>query len=386
MFIKRSSQSALISIRNLRLASTSSSNPAASTINKPITSNQLPSSQLIKSNREPLKHKAKKSKSSSTSTSITSTLSLNDSNKITNSLKTTNILTNNINNKSNILTELNLLNSNNLNNNNKNNPSSGKAIALSTAESYNIPSLAKTLSLLNINAINLLGEAIYLPKWSPETITSTYSMEVEVGEIFVFESGSIVSWGLSSESLEIFLRKVIRSGPELSDGSESSLLLPLEFVEKNRYAEAESEVLEYWIEPNSPTRMQGDSIYLNSSPGTGMNSNSKSSNSSTSDSSSDSSNKERENLLARLAFSAGMSRVTKLGVYEEQFDEFAAGIASIPLQLEQVSFTFTFSVSPRSFSFPASFRFPASSLSILINLYCTVSFYRDQNHQLKKQI
>lgn len=30
-----------------------------------------------------------------------------------------------------------------------------------------------------------------------------------------------------------------------------------------------------------------------------------------------------KDLLARLAFSAGMARVTKLGVYEEQLDEFA---------------------------------------------------------------
>jgi len=43
-----------------------------------------------------------------------------------------------------------------------------------------------------------------------------------------------------------------------------------------------------------------------------------------------------KDLLERLAFSAGMARVTKLGVYEEQFDEFAEGVAGIPKLLESV--------------------------------------------------
>ena len=46
--------------------------------------------------------------------------------------------------------------------------------------------------------------------------------------------------------------------------------------------------------------------------------------------------KPNAELLARLAFSAGMARVTKLGVYEEQFDEFAEGIRLIPKLLESV--------------------------------------------------
>mgnify|MGYP001571799512 FL=1 len=41
-------------------------------------------------------------------------------------------------------------------------------------------------------------------------------------------------------------------------------------------------------------------------------------------------------LLARLAFSAGMARTTKLAVYEEAFDEFAEGSAGIPKLLESV--------------------------------------------------
>lgn len=43
-----------------------------------------------------------------------------------------------------------------------------------------------------------------------------------------------------------------------------------------------------------------------------------------------------KDLLERLAFSVGMARVTKLGVYEEQFDEFAEGVSDIPKLLQSV--------------------------------------------------
>lgn len=42
-------------------------------------------------------------------------------------------------------------------------------------------------------------------------------------------------------------------------------------------------------------------------------------------------------LLARLAFSAGMARTTKLGVYEEAMDAYAEGVAGIPKLLESGS-------------------------------------------------
>lgn len=72
-----------------------------------------------------------------------------------------------------------------------------------------------------------------------------------------------------------------------------------------------------------PTRMTGDALYLSSAPASSPPSSEVT--------------KPNAELLARLAFSAGMARVTKLGVYEEQFDEFAEGIRSIPKLLESVS-------------------------------------------------
>jgi len=77
---------------------------------------------------------------------------------------------------------------------------------------------------------------------------------------------------------------------------------------------------------HSPTRMSGDSILLSSPPSASLPSTSTTTTSTPS-----------KDLLERLAFSAGMARVTKLGVYEEQFDEFAEGVSDIPKLLQSVS-------------------------------------------------
>ncbi|GAA6028774.1 hypothetical protein JCM8097_007388 [Rhodosporidiobolus ruineniae] len=200
----------------------------------------------------------------------------------------------------------------------------GRAIALTTAESYDTAQLLQNLESKGLleGAVNLVGEAILLPRWSPASSTffdADAAAEVdsqaaqEVGEVYIFESGTIVLWGLDMKAAETFLRKVIRGG----EGG---------FVEEGRYAEPETEVLEYWV-GKGPTRMSGDSIHLSSAL-------------------SFASSPVAENgtpappskeLLERLAFSAGMARVTKLGVYEEQFDEFAEGVAGIPKLLQSGS-------------------------------------------------
>lgn len=71
--------------------------------------------------------------------------------------------------------------------------------------------------------------------------------------------------------------------------------------------------------------MSGDSIHLATEPSTPLDS-----------PPADSTAPPSKDLLERLAFSAGMARVTKLGVYEEQFDAFAEGVAGIPKLLESV--------------------------------------------------
>lgn len=120
----------------------------------------------------------------------------------------------------------------------------GQAIALSSAERYDTTALLKGLQALNLldGAVNLLGEAILLPRWSPAASDLTQlSATDEVGEVFIFESGTIVTWGLSLASTETFLRKVIRGGGVQTGGED------LGWVEQGRYTETETEVLEYWI-------------------------------------------------------------------------------------------------------------------------------------------
>ncbi|GAA5926986.1 RMD1 family protein [Sporobolomyces koalae] len=204
-------------------------------------------------------------------------------------------------------------------------PSHGKAIALTTAESYDTRVLLKGLEHLGLlgNAVNLLGEAILLPRWSPATSASGAG-QPEVGQVFIFESGTIVLWGLSMHAAEHFLKTVIRGATRSSD------LEPFGgWVEQGRYNEPETEVLEYWI-GNGPTRMSGDSIHLSTAPSFTLESTSCASSSSMPSTPS-------QDLLERLAFSAGMARVTKLGVYEEQFDEFAEGVSDIPKLLQSGS-------------------------------------------------
>ncbi|GAA5987511.1 hypothetical protein JCM10908_001984 [Rhodotorula pacifica] len=210
-------------------------------------------------------------------------------------------------------------------------PADGKVIALTTAESYDTAELLQRLQAMGLleDAVNLVGEAVLLPNWTPAAVTffdsdtaaggaTSAATLQEHGEVYVFESGTIVVWGLSMDAAEVFLRKVIRGAGGASSG----------FVEVGRYAEPETEVLEYWV-ADGPTHMSGDSIHLSSPPSEEVSASSAASSSSPATPS--------KALLERLAFSAGMARVTKLGVYEEQFDAFAEGVAGIPKLLESGS-------------------------------------------------
>ncbi|SGZ25870.1 BQ5605_C024g09787 [Microbotryum silenes-dioicae] len=216
-------------------------------------------------------------------------------------------------------------------------PSDGLVVALTSAEHYDTVALVKSLQSLGLldRAINLLGEAVYLPQWSPPSLDGHPK---ETGQIFVFESGTIVSWGLSQAGTEAFLRTVIRgggnaSGPASTASTNASTKVEtmlresrIGWVEQGRYNEFETEVLEYWT-GKSQTRMQGDAVHLS---GSLMEISSTTSPQSTP-------SRPSKDLLARLAFSAGIARVTKLGVYEEAFDTFASHVASIPKLLESGS-------------------------------------------------
>lgn len=130
-------------------------------------------------------------------------------------------------------------------------PADGKVIALTTAESYDTAELLQRLQAMGLleDAVNLVGEAVLLPRWSPAAATffdadsaagaASAATLQEHGEVYVFESGTVVLWGLSMDAAEVFLRKVIRGGTHASASTG--------FVEVGRYAEPETEVLEYWV-------------------------------------------------------------------------------------------------------------------------------------------
>lgn len=129
-------------------------------------------------------------------------------------------------------------------------PADGKVIALTTAESYDTAELLQRLQAMGLleDAVNLVGEAVLLPNWTPAAATffdpdmaaggvASAATLQEHGEVYVFESGTVVLWGLSMDAAEVFLRKVIRGSSNTANG----------FVEVGRYAEPETEVLEYWV-------------------------------------------------------------------------------------------------------------------------------------------
>lgn len=226
----------------------------------------------------------------------------------------------------------------------------GLAIALSTAESYSTPALLQSLQVRGLlvsdssspatkGAVNLLGECIFIPRWSTSSLPQEGSSPEtsETGEVFIFESGTIVTWGLSRAGAEAFLSTVIRN----ADQGGSSMA-----IEDEPYTESEMEMLKYWVVEDEMTSMYGDSIYLGATPAAaspdplGLLS---------------STAPPDPELLARLAFSSGMARVSKpellraareqtahtcaakLGVYERQFEDFSDRVGHIAGSLANVS-------------------------------------------------
>lgn len=97
-------------------------------------------------------------------------------------------------------------------------------------------------------------------------------------------------------------------------------------MERGRQLEPEMELLHYQIEEGTETRMVGDQLILSARPTPPAKSNGTSSTSVIND-----------DLLERLAISSAMSRVTKLGLYEGKFENYAVGVAGIAAALESGS-------------------------------------------------
>lgn len=133
-----------------------------------------------------------------------------------------------------------------------------KVVSLASCDSFDLAALLQGLKAAQLlpGALNLVGSAIYIPRYSVAAAkVEGDGMEEspETGELFIFEGGSIVGWGFPSpRGVETFLRKVIRGGDSSSGTSP--------FIEKGRALETEMEVLSYVVDPSAPYQMLGDIV------------------------------------------------------------------------------------------------------------------------------
>lgn len=245
----------------------------------------------------------------------------------------------------------------------------GQAISFSTAERYDIDTLRKSLwdhKLLGrgdgFDAMNLMGEAIWIPKWPVEEASSSNnsvtiatnngsSNENEKspqqqsdtsGEIFIFETGSFVSWHMSPADAQAFADEVLKK----SD-------IP---VEIEPYAEPQVEAMGFVVQSGEKTGVKEDMIVIGTTsealqPENDITRDSQASPPlataidplpnaskgafSLSASSTSASQvgwmgpfahrqtilpRSEDDLRARLSLSSGLARSTKLAVYEEMLD------------------------------------------------------------------
>lgn len=176
----------------------------------------------------------------------------------------------------------------------KRGPPDGQAIAFSTAERYDIDALRKALWNKNLlgrgdgkDAVNLMGEAIWIPSWplppppgssmngSSETFDDSHGHQDqnggagsnhpsalspspgtagEAGEIFVFETGSFVSWHMTEAEALSFVREVLRG----NDGTEPP-------VEVERYPEMQTEAMDFTVQSGETTGVKDDLIVIGTS-------------------------------------------------------------------------------------------------------------------------
>lgn len=205
--------------------------------------------------------------------------------------------------------------------------------AYATAGSYNFETLIASGRLPPQWQLIEDGNVIYIPHWparppslsnsSPSSSTSTAPAYIDgVGEAFIFRSGSYVTWGISHEQSRKFLRSVIRGRPS-SGGS----------AEVEAYAEIGDEGMEYVLAEDQITRVVGDVIVIGQQPraqeeleGDYLG-----------DSSAISGEPEEPDwtpMLARLAFSQGLSRSARLSVQEAALTKYLEEVADMPARLE----------------------------------------------------
>ncbi|CCF50800.1 hypothetical protein NDA11_001766 [Ustilago hordei] len=244
-------------------------------------------------------------------------------------------------------------------------PTTGEVYAWATAHSYSFSELVMSGRLPPNYQIFEDNEVIHIPQWPvPSTPGSTSKVNDHAaagsslgrGEVFIFRSGSYVTWGLDEEQSQRFLRNVIQ-GRDLQYQ-----------VEVGRYPQIGDEAMDYLYASSQLTRAQGDIIVIGQPPKTfdaeaessseeatpveetesceGTPSTTTSQNPSPDATSSTPSSgaapstpytsfgTEWTPTLARLAFSQGLARSARLSVQESALSRFLSTISTIPAQLE----------------------------------------------------
>jgi len=135
--------------------------------------------------------------------------------------------------------------------------------------------------------------------------------QLDHGDLFVFPSGTVVAWNVSER---VALRLVERILPPAAINSQSSSM------------DIESEDLEYIEDPTkSHSAIYGDTIVLGTKP-----EEDEAGNEGESSPAEDDQSPEADLVLAKIAFSSGLARSTKLAVLERLTDAYFASTRSIP--------------------------------------------------------
>lgn len=149
---------------------------------------------------------------------------------------------------------------------------------------------------------------------NPATVTLKEERDQqEHGDVFIFPSGTVVAWNVPER---LALRLVEQILPPAAVNSQSGTV------------ELEKENLEYIEDPTkSRSAIYGDTIVLGTKPEEDSN---EDSNEGESSSTEDRQSPEADLVLAKIAFSSGLARSTKLAVLERLTDAYFASTRSIP--------------------------------------------------------
>jgi uncharacterized Rmd1/YagE family protein len=203
--------------------------------------------------------------------------------------------------------------------------------AYCVAEQFDLTQVSRILRdhgyKLDPYGINLFPEVIHIeapvPMGDPSPLNST--RQVSIGDVFIFPSGTIVAWDMPEDTM-------IRMA--------TSLLLPTTL---NPHLERiETEDLEYLEDPNKSTSdIKGDTIILGTKP-RHPEANAEPSFAAEIDPQVQSLQKSQsardvDIVLAKIAFSSGLARSTKLAVLESLLNDYFDSTRSIPTMLSRGS-------------------------------------------------